>query len=321
MPQWAGSSWYFLRYASPHADDALITKEGKKWLPVDLYVGGVEHAILHLLYARFFTMFLHDIGVVDFDEPFQRLFNQGMITYVGKSGKAEKMSKSKGNVVNPDDLVRDFGCDSLRLYELFVGPPELDAEWNEHGIEGVHRFLKRAWHWVLMHDSQWAATPSKAMLTQRHLLIKNVTERLETFRMNTIVSSFMEFINELTRTDEVKPTIEVPDKQTVEAFLIAISPFAPHFAEEMWQRTGHQPSIFFQKWPKWDETYTTADTVTVAVQINGKLRGTILVKAEASEEFVMETATKDPTITKYLDGKQIRKKVYVKNRILNLVVG
>src|SRR5207249_1663510 len=171
MPQWAGSSWYFLRYASPHAAAALTTAEGKKWLPVDLYVGGVEHAILHLLYARFFTMFLHDAGVVDFDEPFQSLFNQGMITHVGKSGKAE-------------------------------------------------------------------------MLTQRHLLIKNVTERLEAFRMNTIVSSFMEFIN------EVPSMSQLPDKETVEAFLIAIAPFAPHFAEELWQRTGHQPSIFFQKWPK-----------------------------------------------------------------------
>ena len=237
MPQWAGSSWYFLRYASPHARDELLTEKGKQWLPVDLYVGGVEHAILHLLYARFFTMFLHDIGVVDFDEPFQRLFNQGMITYVGKSGKAEKMSKSKGNVVNPDELVRDFGCDSLRMYELFVGPPELDAEWSENGIEGVYRFLKRAWHWVTMHNGNWNSSPSKAMLTQRHVLIKNVTERLESFRMNTIVSSFMEFVNEVTSMNEA------PDKETVEAFLVAIAPFAPHFAEELWQRTGHQPSI------------------------------------------------------------------------------
>jgi leucyl-tRNA synthetase len=238
-----------------------------------------------------------------------------MITYVGKSGKAEKMSKSKGNVVNPDDLVREFGCDSLRMYELFVGPPELDAEWNDHGIEGVHRFLKRAWHWVSMHNGAWTTSPSKQMLTLRHLLIKNVTERLESLRMNTIVSSFMEFVNEVTSMNEA------PDKETVEAFLIALGPFAPHFAEELWQRTDHQPSIFFQKWPTWDEAYTTADTVTVAVQINGKLRGTILVKAEAPEDAVLETATKDPTITRYLDGKQIRKKVYVKNRILNLVVG
>ena len=292
----------------------MLTEKGKQWLPVDLYVGGVEHAILHLLYARFFTMFLHDIGVVDFDEPFQRLFNQGMITYIGKSGKAEKMSKSKGNVVNPDELVRDFGCDSLRMYALFVGPPELDAEWSENGIEGVYRFLKRAWHWVTLHNGKWISSPSKAMLTQRHVLIKNVTERLESFRMNTIVSSFMEFANEVTSMNEA------PDKETVEAFLIAIAPFAPHFAEELWQRTGHQPSIFFQKWPKWDETYTTADNATVAVQINGKLRGTITVKTESPEDLVFETALKDPAIAKFLDGKQIRKRVYVKNRVLNLVV-
>jgi leucyl-tRNA synthetase len=199
------------------------------------------------------------------------------------------------------------------LFE-FVGPPELDAEWSDHGIEGVHRFLKRAWHWVSIHNGQWTATPSRQMLTERHLLLKNVTERLESFRMNTIVSSFMEFINEMTSMNEA------PDKETVETFLIAMAPFAPHFAEELWQRTGHQPSIFFQKWPKWDESFTTSDTVTVAVQINGKLRGTITVKAEAPEDLVLETASKDPAITRYLDGKQIRKKVYVKNRILNLVV-
>ena len=315
MPQWAGSSWYFLRYASPRAKDALITEQGKEWLPVDLYVGGVEHAILHLLYARFFTMFLHDIDVVDFEEPFLRLFNQGMITYVGKSGKAEKMSKSKGNVVNPDELVRDFGCDSLRMYELFVGPPELDALWNDNGIQGVHRFLKKAWHWVSMYNGQWKASPSREMLTQRHLLVKNVTERLDTFRMNTIVSSFMEFIGEVTSMKQA------PDKETVETFLILIAPFAPHFAEELWQSTGRPPSIFFQRWPVWDEAYTTFDTVTVAVQINGKLRGTIEVRAEAPEESVLEAATKDPAITRFLDGRQIRKKVYVKNRILNLVVG
>jgi leucyl-tRNA synthetase len=201
------------------------------------------------------------------------------------------------------------------LYELFVGPPELDAEWNDHGIEGVHRFLKRAWHWLSMYNGRWNGSPSKEMLQQRHILIKNVTERLEGLRMNTIVSSFMEFVNEVTSMSEA------PDKETVEAFLIAIAPFAPHFAEELWQRTGHQPSIFFQKWPQWDEAYTTSDTVTLAVQINGKLRGTILIKAEAPEDAVLEAATKDPTITRYLGGKRIRKKVYVKNRILNLVVG
>ena len=315
MPQWAGSSWYFLRYASPHAKDALLSEQGKQWLPVDMYVGGIEHAVLHLLYSRFFTMFLYDIGVVSFEEPFKRLFNQGMITYIGKSGKAEKMSKSKGNVVNPDGLVREFGCDSLRMYELFVGPPELDAEWNDKGIEGVYRFLKRAWHWVIAHNGQWTATPSKEMLVQRHLLVKNVSERLESFRMNTIVSSFMEFVNEVTSMKEA------PDKESVEAFLVLMAPFAPHFAEELWSRTGHQPTIFVAGWPKWDEAYTTADTVTVAVQINGKLRATIVVKAEATEDEVMAFASANADVARHLDGKQIRKQVYVKNRILNLVVG
>jgi leucyl-tRNA synthetase len=259
-------------------------------------------------------MFLHDIDVVDFDEPFLRLFNQGMITYPGKNGKAEKMSKSKGNVVNPDDLVREFGCDSLRMYELFVGPPELDALWNDRGIEGVHRFLKRAWHWVTIHNGAWNVSPSRPMLTLRHVLIKDVTERLEALRMNTIVSAFMEFVNAVT------DLREAPDLETVETFLIAMAPFAPHFAEELWQQTGHKPSIFFQRWPKWDEAYTAAETVTIAVQINGKMRGTVDVSAGAAEEEVFATAGRDPAIAKHLEGKQIRKKVYVKNRILNLVV-
>jgi leucyl-tRNA synthetase len=292
----------------------LISEQGKQWLPVDLYVGGVEHAILHLLYSRFFTMFLYDIGVVGFEEPFKRLFNQGMITYIGKSGKAEKMSKSKGNVVNPDELVSDYGCDSLRMYELFVGPPELDAEWSDKGIEGVYRFLKRAWLWVTTHNGQWTTEPSRQMLVQRHLLIKNVTERLEAFRMNTIVSAFMEFINEVTSLRQA------PDKGTVEAFIIALAPFAPHFAEELWQRTGHQPTVFHQKWPVWDERYTTFDTVEIAVQVGGKTRGTVRVSADASEEVAVAAAMADPSISKFIDGKQIRKRIFVKGKILNLVV-
>jgi leucyl-tRNA synthetase len=260
-------------------------------------------------------MFLFDIGVVGFEEPFKRLFNQGMITYVGKSGKAEKMSKSKGNVVNPDDLVRDYGCDSLRMYELFVGPPELDAEWSDKGIEGVYRFLKRAWHWVVLHEGKWSSTPDREVLVERHLLIKNVTERLEAFRMNTIVSAFMEFMNKVTSSRHA------PDKETVEAFLVLMAPFAPHFAEELWQRTGHQPTIFQQKWPVWDKQYTTADSVEIAVQINGKTRGTVVVSADAIEDTVVETALKDAALNRFLDGKQVRKRVFVKGRILNLIVG
>src|SRR5206468_2548783 len=244
---------------------------------------------------RFYTMFLFDIGAVGFEEPFTRLFNQGMITHAGKSGKAEKMSKSKGNVVTPDDLVREHGCDSLRMYELFVGPPELDAEWSDKGIEGVHRFLKRAWHWVMMHNGQWNASPAREVLVGRHLLVKNITERLESFRMNTLVSAFMEFINEMTSLRQA------PDKATVETFLTAMAPFAPHFAEELWERTGHEPTIFHQKWPSWDESYTTFQIVEVVIQIGGKTRGTINVSADAPEDAVVEAAVKDPHISRYLD--------------------
>jgi len=274
----------------------------------------VEHAVLHLLYSRFFTMFLFDIGVVGFEEPFKRLFNQGMITYVGKSGKAEKMSKSKGNVVTPDDLVRNYGCDSLRMYELFVGPPELDAEWNDKGIEGVHRFLRRAWNWVMMHNGHWSSAPSREILVQRHLLVKNVTERLESFRMNTVVSAFMEFINAMTASKEA------PDKETIEVLLVLLSPFAPHFAEELWEGTGGKPTIFRQQWPKWDETFTTRTTANVVVQIDGKMRGSVAISVDAAEDDVLIAAMKDPSIAKHIAGKQIRKRVYVKGKILNLVL-
>ena len=315
MPQWAGSSWYFLRYTSPRDDDQLLSESGKVWLPVDMYVGGVEHAILHLLYARFFTMFLYDIDVVEFEEPFVRLLNQGMITRKGKGGRVEKMSKSKGNVVNPDDLVRSHGCDSLRLYELFVGPPEMDAEWSDRGIDGVHRFLKRAWNWVLDHNGAWSEILSREMLTQRHILVKKVTERLEAFRLNTVVSAMMEFLN------EVLAIGDAPDRETVEVFLILMSPFAPHFAEELWVNTGHEPSIFNQTWPDWDETQTKFDTVTVAVQINGKMRDKVTVDADSEESVVLGAAMESAVVSRHLEGREIRKKIYVKNKILNLVVG
>ncbi len=315
MPQWAGSSWYFLRYTSPHDGDHLLNESGKVWLPVDMYVGGVEHAILHLLYARFFTMFLYDIDVVEFEEPFTRLLNQGMITRKGTGGRVEKMSKSKGNIVNPDDLVRSHGCDSLRLYELFVGPPEMDAEWSDRGIDGVHRFLKRAWAWVLDHNGAWSETPARPILTQRHILVKKVTERLESFRLNTVISTMMEFLNEMLATGDA------PDRETVEVFLILMSPFAPHFAEELWVTTGHEPSIFKQKWPSWDEGYTRFDSVTVAVQINGKLRDTVTVDSDSEESVVLGAAMESALVGRHLEGKEIRKKIYVKNKILNLVVG
>ena len=193
MPQWAGSSWYFLRYIDSKNNEELVNREkADKYLPVDMYIGGVEHAVLHLLYSRFYTKFLNDIGVIDFDEPFKKLFNQGMIT--GKNGI--KMSKSKGNVVSPDDLVRDYGCDSLRIYELFVGPPELDSEWDDKGIEGVNRFLKRFWKLALDNkDKDVKATPE--LIKVRHKLVHDITNRLNTFSLNTVISGFMEYNNKL----------------------------------------------------------------------------------------------------------------------------
>jgi leucyl-tRNA synthetase len=314
MPQWAGSSWYFLRYASPADPSALISEKGKRWLPVDMYVGGVEHAILHLLYARFFTMVLRDVGVIDFDEPFTRLFNQGMITREGKNGRVEKMSKSKGNVVNPDDLVASHGCDSLRLYELFVGPPEADAVWNDDGIDGVHRFLKRSWRWVTEANGEWNDRPSARMRTERHALVKKVTERLESFRLNTVVSAMMEFINAVGALDER------PDLETVETFLVVISPFAPHFAEELWERTGHGPSIFEKTWPTWDEAALESTTVVVAVQVNGKVRGTLEIETGSAQERVLEAARSDQQISRHIDGKTLRKVIFVPDKILNIVV-
>ena len=227
MPQWAGSSWYFLRYVDNKNDKELVSREkADKYLPVDMYIGGVEHAVLHLLYSRFYTKFLYDIGVIDFDEPFIKLFNQGMIT--GKNGI--KMSKSKGNVISPDDLVRDYGCDSLRLYELFVGPPELDSEWDDRGIEGVYRFINRYWNMVMDNKDKNVA-PTKNMLKLRHKMIYDISTRLEQFSLNTVISGFMEYTNKLTDLAKKEGGI---DKETLEVAAILIAPFAPHLGEELW---------------------------------------------------------------------------------------
>ncbi len=223
MPQWAGSSWYFLRYVDSKNENALISREkADKYLPVDMYIGGVEHAVLHLLYSRFYTKFLCDIGVIDFDEPFAKLFNQGMIT--GKNGI--KMSKSKGNVVSPDDLVRDYGCDSLRLYELFVGPPELDSEWDDRGIDGVYRFISRFYK-LVMDQKDTGARETKELIKLRNKLVYDITTRLESFSLNTVVSGFMEYNNklmELARNGGV-------DRQTLETFVRLLAPFTPHISE------------------------------------------------------------------------------------------
>ncbi|MGL6219122.1 MAG: leucine--tRNA ligase, partial [Lacrimispora sphenoides] len=268
MPQWAGSSWYFLRYVDSHNDNELVSMEkAKKYLPVDMYIGGVEHAVLHLLYSRFYTKFLNDIGVVDFDEPFTKLFNQGMIN--GKNGI--KMSKSKGNVVSPDDLVRDYGCDALRMYELFVGPPELDAEWDDRGIEGVSRFLHRFWN-LVADSSNKDVGATREMLRLRNKLIFDIEQRFNQFNLNTVISGFMEYNNKLI--DLAKKTGGI-DKETLKAFVVLVAPFAPHIGEELWQQLGGEASVFHAQWPECDEEAMKDDEIEVAVQVNGKTRAVV----------------------------------------------
>ena len=309
MPQWAGSSWYFLRYVDPHNDNELVSKEkADKYLPVDMYIGGVEHAVLHLLYSRFYTKFLYDIGVIDFDEPFHKLFNQGMIT--GKNGI--KMSKSKGNVISPDDLVRDYGCDSLRMYELFVGPPELDAEWDDRGIEGVYRFLSRFWN-LVMDNKDKNIKASKEMIKARHKMIHMITTRLEGFSLNTVISGFMECINNLIAIAKKEGGM---DKETLEAAVLLLAPFAPHMGEELWEELGHTDSVFHHEWPAHDEEAMKDDEVEIPVQVNGKTKAVISIPVDISKEDAIAKAKE--VLGDKLSGNII-KEIYVPKKIVNIV--
>ncbi|MFI3177650.1 MAG: leucine--tRNA ligase [Eubacteriales bacterium] len=309
MPQWAGSSWYFLRYVDSHNDTELVNKEkAHDLLPVDMYIGGVEHAVLHLLYSRFYTKFLYDIGVVDFQEPFTKLFNQGMIT--GKNGV--KMSKSKGNVVSPDDLVRDYGCDSLRLYELFVGPPELDSEWDDRGIEGVYRFLNRFWNLVMDHkDSGVQAT--RDMIKVRNQMIHDIDLRLNNFSLNTVVSGFMEYNNKLI--DMAKNG--GIDQETLETAIVLLAPFVPHMSEELYQTLGHTDSVFTAKWPVADEAAMVEDEKEVAIQINGKTKAVVKMPVDITKEDAIAVGKTE--LGERLTGTVV-KEIYVPGRIVNLVV-
>ncbi|MBR3245765.1 MAG: leucine--tRNA ligase, partial [Parasporobacterium sp.] len=312
MPQWAGSSWYFLRYVDPHNKEKLVDREkADKYLPVDMYIGGVEHAVLHLLYSRFYTKFLNDIGVVDFNEPFKKLFNQGMIT--GKNGI--KMSKSKGNVVSPDDLVRDYGCDSLRMYELFVGPPELDSEWDERGIEGVYRFLSRFYN--LAEKSLEANVPATdEMIKLRNKLIRDITKRLENFSLNTVISGFMEYNNKL---QDVAKKAGGIDRETMEAYIQLLAPFAPHVAEELWADYGHEGSVFRtgNGWPAYDEELCKDDEIEIGVQVNGKVRGTVRLPLDVTKEDALAKAKE--ALGDKISGN-IVKEIYVPGKIINIVV-
>ncbi len=314
MPQWAGSCWYYLRYIDPqNTERAWDLERERYWMPVDLYVGGAEHAVLHLLYARFWHKVLFDLGFVSTKEPFQKLVNQGMI--LGEDN--QKMSKSRGNVINPDDVVKRYGADSMRLYEMFMGPLEATKPWQTNGVEGVRRFLDRVWRLFVDEETDASTiddtTPDDETQRALHKLVKKVGDDLEHMRFNTAIAAMMEFVNFLT------PRKARP-RAVLEVFAQLVAPFAPHLGEEVWSRLGHGTSIAYVPWPTYDEALTKDASVTYAVQVNGKLRGQIEAPVEATQAQVSEMARAHENVQRFLEGKPIRREIFVAGRMINLVV-
>ncbi|RUL56541.1 leucine--tRNA ligase [Lysinibacillus antri] len=314
MPQWAGSSWYFLRYIDPNNSEALADPELlKRWLPVDIYIGGAEHAVLHLLYARFWHKVLYDLGVVHTKEPFQKLFNQGMILGEGN----EKMSKSKGNVVNPDDIVNSHGADTLRLYEMFMGPLDASVAWSTNGLDGARRFLDRIWRLFTTDEGTLSdkIQPSADTTLEKsyHQTVKKVTDDYEHLRFNTAISQMMVFINDCYKA-EVIPT------NFAEGFVKLIAPIAPHVAEELWSILGHTETLSYEEWPTFDEAKLVDDEIEVIVQVNGKLRSKVKIAKDASKEELEQCAKEDEKVKEFIEGKQIVKVIAVPGKLVNIVV-
>lgn len=312
MPQWAGSCWYFLRYPNPHLKDKPFDPADMKyWMPVDLYVGGIEHAILHLLYARFYVKVLHDLGYLEFDEPFKQLFNQGMVCMRSPlTGRVEKMSKSKGNVVNPDDIVEEFGSDTLRMYMLFMGPPELDTEWQMDSIKGVRTFLFRLWTF-LTNKENYTERASLDSTRRFHKFLKEFTERIELFKVNTAVSGLMEYLNDLT-----SKNLKL-DNELLEKLLSAISIMVPYFSSELFQRLLNK-ELSDATWPVFDPNLAFVDSVEMAIQVNGKLRANLTITKGTSEEILRSQA--EILISKWLEEKQVLKVIFVQDKIINFVI-
>ncbi|KZR59190.1 leucine--tRNA ligase [Pseudobacillus badius] len=312
MPQWAGSCWYYLRFIDPHNTEALADKDKlKEWLPVDIYIGGAEHAVLHLLYARFWHKVLYDIGLVHTKEPFQKLFNQGMI--LGENN--EKMSKSKGNVVNPDEIVESHGADTLRLYEMFMGPLDASIAWSTTGLDGARRFLDRIWRLFIQENGELSdkITASGNNLEKvYHQTVKKVTEDYEHLRFNTAISQMMVFINEGYKADAIP-------KQYVEGFVKLLSPVAPHLAEEMWEKLGHQGTVSYEPWPTYDESKLVDDEVEIVVQVNGKMKTKLMVSKEATKEEMEQLAMNEEKVQEQIAGKTIRKVIAVPGKLVNIV--
>ena len=344
MPQWAGSCWYYLRYMDPHNDTAPFSEEAEQyWGPVDLYIGGVEHAVLHLLYARFWHKVLYDCGLVHTKEPFKALFNQGMIlaySYQDERGKyyhpteveqrgegwfvkgsdtpvhtqMEKMGKSKKNVEDPLDIVARYGADALRTYEMFMGPLDQVKPWQTSGCEGVYRFLGRVWRlFVDQHtgDIKPFSEPRKDVTKALHLAIKESTEGIAALKFNTPVSRMMELVNTAGG--------ELPTREEAEAFILILSPYAPHLAEELWSRLGHTDTLAEATWPEFDPGALVEDTLEIAVQVMGKLRGTITISQDDDKDSVLAQAKANPNVARHLEGKRIIKEIFVPGRLVNFV--
>ncbi|KLA24328.1 leucine--tRNA ligase [Bacillus cereus] len=311
MPQWAGSCWYYLRYIDPNNSEALVDPEKvKQWLPVDIYIGGAEHAVLHLLYARFWHKVLYDIGVVPTKEPFQQLFNQGMI--LGENN--EKMSKSKGNVVNPDDIVASHGADTLRLYEMFMGPLDASIAWSENGLDGARRFLDRVWRLFIQDNGELSEeitdAPNKELEKAYHQTVKKVTEDYAELRFNTAISQMMVFINDAYKAETLP-------KEYVEGFVKMIAPVAPHIGEELWSKLGYNETITYASWPTFDESKLVEDEVEIVVQVMGKVRAKLTMSKDASKEEMEQLALE--AIQDQIEGKTVRKVIVVPGKLVNVV--
>jgi leucyl-tRNA synthetase len=313
MPQWAGSSWYFLRFIDPHNKSVLADYDKlKRWMPVDIYIGGAEHAVLHLLYARFWHKFLYDIGVVPTKEPFEKLFNQGMI--LGENN--EKMSKSRGNVVNPDDVINQYGADTLRLYEMFMGPLDASIAWNENGLEGSRKFLDRVWRLIVDENGKMRdriTTFNDGKLSKvYHQTVKKVTEDFEQLHFNTAISQLMVFVNEAYKADALP-------YEYVEGFVQLLAPIAPHIGEELWSILGNDHGISYVPWPTYDESALVEDEIEVVFQVNGKVRAKAMVPADAEKAVLEQLAQENELVQEQLQEKTIRKVIVVPNKLVNIV--
>ncbi len=319
MPQWAGSCWYYLRYIDPHNDKQFADPEKLKyWLPVDIYIGGAEHAVLHLLYARFWHKVLYDLGLVPTKEPFQKLFNQGMILAESKNGKAEKMSKSKGNVVNPDDIVRSHGADTLRVYEMFMGPLDASIAWSTNGLDGSRRFLDRVYRLFVNEETgevneKVQEKDNSELEISYNFTVKKVGEDIENLQFNTAISQLMVFVNDCNKAEFI------PRKYAL-GFIQLLAPFAPHLAEEMWSIYGNEGTISYVPWPTYDESKLVSNSVEIVVQVLGKVRAKIEVAKDLSKDELEKVALENEEVKALIEGKQLVKVIAVPNRLVNLVV-